>query len=100
MNNKMHPKHYPRITSSRPPVDLFIPGRSENDEDFPIFNTGLSKPIYDLNGNISRQLPLDEWPLEGDFHPEVYLMQRRRNQVVCSTCRQGNLGTLNLWSSY
>ena len=31
VDNTRHPKHYPRITSGRPPVDLYITGQSEND---------------------------------------------------------------------
>lgn len=94
VDNSRHPKYYPRITPSRPAVDFFLQGRSETDTAFPIFNTGISRPIYDLNGNIARQLPLENWPNAGDYHPEAYLMERRMQAGMCSTCRKGNLGML------
>jgi hypothetical protein len=100
MENRTHPKHYPTVTPTRPPVDLYLSGRSENDTAFTILNTGLSRPIYDLNGNVSRQLPLENWPLENDLHPEVYLMRRRAEQAKCKTCPTGNLGHLAMWSTY
>jgi len=94
VDNTRHPKYYPRITPSRPAVDFFLQGRSETDTAYPIFNTGMSRPIYDLNGNVARQLPLDVWPNAGDYHPEAYLMERRMAANKCSTCRRGNLGML------
>jgi len=88
VDNTRHPKYYPYITPGRPPVDYFIPGRSEEDVASPIFNTGITRPIYDLNGNIARQLPLDQWPLAGTYHPEAFLMEARRKEGVYSTaCR-------------
>lgn len=100
VDNTRHPKHYPTITSGRPPVDLYITGQSENDTPYSIFDTGLSQPIYSLSGNISRQLPLESWPQENSYHPEIFLMCRRQNQAICTTCKRGNQGTINLWSGY
>lgn len=94
VDNTRHLKYYPMITPSRPPVDFFLQGRSEADTAYPIFNTGVSKPIYDLNGNVARQLPLENWPNANDFHPEAYLMENRMRAGMCSTCRKGNLGMI------
>lgn len=88
MDNKSHPKHYPTITPGRPIVDYYLQGRSENDVQYPIFNTGITKPIYDLNGNISRQLPLEDWPPVNDYHYEVYLMNRREALGLSPTYRR------------
>ena len=89
MINYLHPKVYPSYNHpyARPPVDLYLQGRYEDDTAFAIVNDGITKPIYDLNGNISRQLPLEDWPPENDYHKEVYLMQRRIAEGRCVTCK-------------
>lgn len=88
VDNTSHPKYYPRITPGRPAVDLYLSGRYEDDTAYPIFNTGITKPIYDLNGNISRQLPLEYWPPSNDYHREAYLMERRYQEGQCVTCKR------------
>lgn len=85
VDNTRHPKYYPYITPGRPPVDYFITGRSEEDVAYPIFNTGISRPIYDLNGNIARQLPLDQWPQADTYHYEAFLMEARRRDGIYMT---------------
>jgi hypothetical protein len=82
MERNSHPKHIPTFIPAQPPVDLYIKGRSEDDTAYPILNTGITRPIYDLNGSLHYTLPLDQYPLENDFHKEVYLMQRYYNQYL------------------
>jgi hypothetical protein len=88
VDNTRHPKYYPYVTPGRPPVDYFINGRSEADVAYPIFNTGISRPIYDLNGNIARQLPLDQWPQSNTYHYEAFLMEaRKKDNIYMTACR-------------
>lgn len=74
-NTNLHPKPPIHFTPSNPPVDTYLRGRSENEVAYPLLNTGLSRPIYTLRGDINKTLPLEEWPLAGTYHPEVYLMR-------------------------
>jgi hypothetical protein len=77
MDRYSHPKHYATFIPAKPPVDCYLRGCNENVEHYPILDTGISRPIYDLNGNIHFSLPLEDWPPENDYHREVYLMRQR-----------------------
>jgi hypothetical protein len=58
-----HPKYFPTFVPANPPVDSYLQGWNYNTPPgyYPILNTGISQPIYNLNGNIHR-LPLENWP--------------------------------------
>jgi hypothetical protein len=93
MDNRRHLKHYPYTTSSQSPVNRYLFGREENDVAFPIFNTGLSQPIYDLNGNVKKALPLEMWPPYNDYSKDVYLMNKLQPPYSSPGCYNNQTNT-------
>lgn len=76
MERRMHPKYYPTFIPAITPVDTMLGGRQESWSSYPLLNTGLVTPTYDLNGNISFSLPLESYPPINGYSYDAHLMDR------------------------
>lgn len=76
MDRHSHPKYYPTFIPAIPPVDTMLCGRQEAWSSYPLLNTGLVNPTYDLNGSISFTLPLSDWPSVNGYSYDAYLSDR------------------------
>jgi hypothetical protein len=78
VDRNSHPKYFPTFVPANAPVDSYLQGWNYNAPPgyYPILNTGLSQPIYNLNGNIHRSLPLENWPNAMSYDNQGFLMDR------------------------
>lgn len=81
MDRKSHPKHHPTLTPSRPYVDQYMAGtpRFSGHIPYPQLNTGITRPVYHINGDINFSLPLEEYPPRHGYHREIIQMKLEGN---------------------
>lgn len=72
VDRNLHPRHIPNCFSNVEPVDQYL--WNHRDQNTHLCNNGISRPIYDYNGNISFSLPLEHYPQRYSVHPEVVWM--------------------------
>lgn len=80
MDRKSHPKHHPTLIPPRPYVDNYMEGtpRFQGYDPYHALNTGVTQPIYDIQGNIAYSLPLDMWPPTNGVHRQIVQLQREK----------------------
>jgi len=73
MDRKSHKKHDLILTPAQPYVDNYLQGipRFQGYDPYPPLNTGLTRPIYDIHGNIQFSLPLEHYPPVRKLHREI-----------------------------
>lgn len=62
-------RHVPFCVTRPAIVDQYM--WPEKDTTERVCVNGMSNPIYNSRGEISRFLPLEKYPLVGEIHPEV-----------------------------
>ncbi len=69
MERNLHKRHIPYCQTRVAIVDQYM--WPEKDTTERTCENGVSHPIYNCNGEISRSLPLDLYPLVGSIHPQI-----------------------------
>lgn len=79
MDRSRHVKHYATLTPAEPYVDQYVRGtpRFSAHDPYPLLNTGISQPIYDLRGHVNYSLPLEMYPPANDYHRQIVQLQRQ-----------------------
>ena len=87
-----HRKYYPSCPTNVALVDQYM--WSVKDSNQYGCTNGVSAPIYEIDGTIAHQLPLELYPPVNDIHPEVkaqLLQQRLQRRNVYPFFQTGGL---------
>jgi len=79
MDRASHKKYIPMCPRNIGVVDQYM--WQEKDTNKYHCHNGVSRPIYNINGEINRALPLEHWPKVDQVHPEIALTRRMHTNI-------------------
>lgn len=74
MDRNGHRKYFPYCPPNIPVVDQYLWKQPDNKYAHANCLNGISQPIYNCHGEISRALPLHMYPKVDEIHPEIITM--------------------------
>ena len=74
MDRHMHKKYQPQCPRQAAIVDQYM-WKDKDTTYYKCYN-GISHPIYDCRGWINYSLPLEDYPLVGEVHPQIGMTRR------------------------